>query len=127
MGGKEVTITLVRKEEVFRQGGKKENVSFYDVVFPQIEVDERAMACYRLAEFAIHNGLNPQFGQDDIGYVRDLFLGTTFKRLCSFSSVPGEDTISFIFKELPEGDPRNDIKINLNTKKEDGTQFIIMD
>ena len=127
MSDKEIMVTLVRKEDTITRGGKEEKISFYVLEFPQVKVDERALVCYRLAKFAIDNGKNPKYCQSDIGYIRDLFLGTTLKRLYQFWSVPGEDTVYFRFREIPGGDQNSDVTIALKTKALEKAQFIIED
>lgn len=125
MSDKEVTVVLSTEEEVFKRGGKEESISFYVLDFPKA-TDSREVACFELANIAVRNNLNPQFDENDIGYIRDILLGVTYRRLHQFWSVPGENTIHFRFSELPECDPKNDVTIVLNTRAEEGTQFIIM-
>jgi len=109
--GNEILVILDREDGIYR------------LEFPD-EAD-RALACYKLANSAVKNGMNPKFTHEDVGYVRDLFLGTTLKHLHGFWAVPGEDAIRFVFKESCRSNPEQDVVVILKTKDEKGTQFII--
>ncbi|MBR5388966.1 hypothetical protein IK146_00085 [Candidatus Saccharibacteria bacterium] len=129
MSGKEIKVVLERLKEDEKKGGKKKEKEevFYAIRFPEVADGDRALACYELAKFAIDNGKNPAYSQSDIGYIRDLFLGTSLKRLNEFWSVPGEDTIYFRFKEPGVSSKSNDVIIVLKIKALENAEFIIKD
>ena len=64
-------------------------------VFP--EEDDRAQACFKLAQIALEDKENSEFkAGDGLGHLRNLFLGTTSSRRCKIWLEPDEK-IRFCF------------------------------
>ena len=88
-------------------------------------------ACLKLAKLAVCCGLNPQFKSgrpDDIRYLRDLFLQTTYekgmKNIYRFVLIPGKTEISLMFGEKVE--TVTDV-VKLRIKRTESAEFIIED
>ena len=62
------------------------------------EEEDRAVACFRLAQIALENKENAEYrAGDGVGHLRNLFLGSTASRLYDVSIRPNE-TIRFVFR-----------------------------
>ena len=77
---------------------KDEETGFLKFEFP--EEEDRALACFRLAEFALEDERNKVY-RGDIGYLRNLFLGSAYKQLYKVWFEPDE-LMCFSFKS-PDG------------------------
>ena len=102
----------------------------YTIGFPDYD-GSVADACLELAMLAVSCGLNPQFKSsrpDDIRYLRDLFLQTTYekgmKNIYRFVLIPGKTEISLMFGETAAVVTD---KVMLRIKRTETAEFIIED
>lgn len=85
------------------------------------EEDDRALACFRLAQYALEDERNAGY-KGDIGYIRNLFLGVTYKKLHRVWFEPDEN-MAFIFRS-PDSFIADEETIILKRKTEE-IKFII--
>lgn len=84
------------------------------------EEEDRALACFKLAEYALEDERNKKY-KGDIGYIRNLFLGVTYKQLYRVWFEPDE-LMCFSFRS-PDY-PTDEETIVLKRKTEE-IKFII--
>ena len=79
------------------------------------EEEDRALACFRLAEYALEDARNEKY-KGDVGYIRNLFLGAAHKKLFRIWLEPDE-LICLTFRS-PDY-PKDEETITLKKKTEE--------
>ena len=68
-------------------------------VFP--EEEDRALACFELAKIAMENERNVRY-KNDLGHLRNLFLGVTYMRLYRSTEYPIEEEVIVLKRKTEE-------------------------